>query len=82
MRSTKPVDHRAPKFRVLNAVKWTGYVLAFSGCLGILLGIMHIFDMQIFAFGLSSGIRLMGSVGISGCLLSAVGHAVSEQHLI
>ena len=57
-------------------------MLTIAGCIGILLGILHVFDMQIFSTGLSSGIRILGSIGIFGCLLSAVGNVASEEQLI
>lgn len=70
------------RFRLFKYICWLGYGLAFLGCLGVLLGVLHIFDMQIFSIGLSSGIRIIGSVGVSGCLLSAVGHTAIERYLI
>jgi hypothetical protein len=35
-------------------------------------------DMETFSFGLSSGVRIIGSVAIAGCLLSAIGYGVSD----
>lgn len=55
-----------------------GNVLAFLGCLGLLLGVLGIFDMDLFALGLSSGIRIIGTVAIGGCLLSAIGYGVLD----
>lgn len=78
----KNAIHSKAKLKIFKYICWLGYVLASLGFLGVLLGILNIFDMQIFAIGLSSGIRTIGSVGISGCLLSAIGHASLEQHLI
>jgi hypothetical protein len=42
------------------------------------LGVLGIFDMDRFALGLSSGIRIIGSVAIGGCLLSAIGYGVLD----
>jgi hypothetical protein len=33
---------------------------------------------EIFAFGLSSGIRVLGSCAIMGCLFSAVGYGIRD----
>jgi hypothetical protein len=55
-----------------------GNVLAFLGCLGLLLGVLGVFDMDRFALGLSSGIRIIGTVAIGGCLLSAIGYGVLD----
>lgn len=51
-----------------------GNILAIFGCAGILFGVIGAFDMDLFSYGLSSGIRIIGSVAISGCLLSAIGY--------
>ena len=55
-----------------------GNVLAVLGCLGLILGVLGVFDMNRFALGLSSGIRIIGTVAITGCLLSAIGYGVLD----
>jgi hypothetical protein len=55
-----------------------GNVLTILGCLGLLLGVFGIFDMNRFAIGLSSGIRIIGTVAIAGCLLSAIGYGALD----
>ena len=55
-----------------------GNSLTILGCVGILLGILGLFDMEIFSLGLSSGIRIIGTVAIAGCLLSAIGYGISD----
>ena len=55
-----------------------GIFLIAVGCIGLLLGLLGVFDLDIFAFGLSAGIRVVGSVAISGCLLSAIGYGTRE----
>jgi len=55
--------------------------LALVGCAGIFFGVIGTFDMDLFSYGLSSGIRIIGSVAISGCLLSAIGYWTLD-HLI
>jgi hypothetical protein len=42
------------------------------------LGMLGVFDMEIFSFGLSSGIRIVGSVAIAGCLFSAIGYGIAD----
>jgi hypothetical protein len=44
----------------------------------IIFGIFGAFEMEYFSFGLSSGIRVIGSVAIAGCLLSAIGYGISD----
>jgi uncharacterized membrane protein len=55
-----------------------GNTLTFLGCLGLVLGVLHVFDMNIFSYGLSSGVRIIGTVAIAGCLLSAIGYGISD----
>jgi hypothetical protein len=44
-----------------------------------MLGLLGIVPVQIFAIGISSGIRVIGSVAIAGCLLSAMGYGAIED---
>jgi hypothetical protein len=37
-----------------------------------------VFDMDFFSLGLSSGIRIIGTVAIAGCLLSAIGYGILD----
>ena len=55
-----------------------GNFLTLIGCCGIALGLAGIYNLDMFAYGLSSGIRIVGSVAIAGCLLSAIGYGVSD----
>lgn len=55
-----------------------GMVLTVIGCLGLVLGVAGVYDMQIFAFGLSAGVRIVGSVAIAGCLLSALSYGILD----
>ena len=59
-------------------VAMVGNVLTAVGCLGLLLGAAGVIHMEAFAIGISSGIRVIGSVAIAGCLLSAIGYGVIE----
>ena len=55
-----------------------GNSLTVIGCVGLLLGLSDIIPAQLFAIGISSGIRVIGSVAIAGCLLSAMGYGAIE----
>jgi hypothetical protein len=51
-----------------------GNTLTIVGCLGLLLGFSGLIRLEDFSIGISSGIRLVGTVAIAGCLLSAIGY--------
>lgn len=51
-----------------------GNALTLIGSICLLLGIIGLLRLDIFSFGLSSGIRMVGMVVIAGCLLSAIGY--------
>jgi len=55
-----------------------GNVLTIIGCTGLLLAATGLIPAQAFAIGISSGIRVIGSLAIAGCLLSAIGYGVEE----
>ena len=55
-----------------------GNSLTVIGCVGLLLGLLEVIPAQLFAIGISSGIRVIGSVAIAGCLLSAIGYGAIE----
>jgi len=55
-----------------------GNGLTMVGCTGLLLAATGIMPAQSFAIGISSGIRVIGSLAIAGCLLSAIGYGVEE----
>lgn len=55
-----------------------GNSLTVIGCVALLLGLCNIIPVEIFALGISSGIRVIGSVAIAGCLLSAMGYGAIE----
>ena len=69
MRSARKV------YRLLIVV---GNVLTLIGCAGLLLAATGFIPAQSFAVGISSGIRVIGSLAIAGCLLSAIGYGVEE----
>jgi len=55
-----------------------GNTLAAIGCLGLALGAIGVLDPERFAIGISSGVRVIGSVAIAGCLFSAIGYGISD----
>jgi hypothetical protein len=55
-----------------------GNSLTVIGCAGLVLGASGVIPAQLFAIGISSGIRVIGSVAIAGCLLSAMGYGAME----
>jgi len=56
-----------------------GNSLTAIGCLGLLLGLSGLIQAELFAIGISSGVRVIGSVAVTGCLLSAIGYGVIED---
>jgi len=56
-----------------------GNVLTVIGCAGLLLAATGLVPTQSFAVGPSSGVRVIGSLAIAGCLLSAIGYGFEEQ---
>lgn len=55
-----------------------GNTLTVIGCLGLALGAVGIVDLDHFEIGISSGVRVIGSVAIAGCLLSAIGYGTLD----
>jgi hypothetical protein len=55
-----------------------GNVLTITGCTGLLLAATGLMPAQYFAIGISSGVRVIGSLTIAGCLLSAIGYGIEE----
>jgi len=59
-------------------LKLFGLFLAFMGTLLLAIGLAGLIDLNVFAFGLSAGARVVGSLAIMGCLLGALGSFVLE----
>ncbi|MGA8053047.1 MAG: hypothetical protein WCA12_04170 [Burkholderiales bacterium] len=55
-----------------------GNSLTLIGCVGLILGSSDLIRAEFFAIGISSGIRVIGSVAIAGCLLSAIGYGLLD----
>jgi uncharacterized membrane protein len=64
--------------RSCHVLTLLGNTLTVIGSVAIIFGIFGAFEMEYFSFGLSSGIRVIGSVAIAGCLLSAIGYGISD----
>lgn len=63
---------------ILRALVFVGNTLTVIGCLGLALGAIGVIDPDSFAVGISSGIRVIGSVAIAGCLISAIGYGILD----
>jgi len=56
-----------------------GNSLTAIGCVGLVVTLSGLIEADFFAVGMSSGIRVIGSVAISGCLLSTIGYGIAES---
>ena len=64
--------------KIANLIVYAGNSLTVIGCSGLVLAVLGAIEADFFAVGISSGIRVIGSVAISGCLLSAIGYGAME----
>ncbi len=55
-----------------------GNILTVVGCLGLLLALVGVIDAEVLAVGGTSGVRVIGTVAVSGCLLSAIGYGLAD----
>jgi len=67
-----------PLYFVRRALVCAGNTLTVIGCMGLALGVGGVIDPESFAIGISSGIRVIGSVAIAGCLISAIGYGIAD----
>ena len=44
----------------------------------IVVGVSGLVSAEAFAIGISAGVRVIGSVAITGCLLSAIGYGIVD----
>jgi hypothetical protein len=58
--------------RLYNWMNIIGYVFILVGGLGLVLGMAGVIDLDAFAFGITAGVRIVGTLAITGCLLSAI----------
>ena len=56
-----------------------GNSLTAIGCVGLVLTLSGLIQAEFFAIGISSGVRVIGSVAVTGCLLSAIGYGIIED---
>lgn len=59
---------------VSKVLVFIGNVLTLIGITFLITGLLGLISLDNFAFGLSSGVRMIGMVVIAGCLLSAIGY--------
>ena len=78
-------DLHWPECKVITVKKYisgllilVGNSLTAIGCFGLVLALSGLIQAEFFALGISSGIRVIGSVAVSGCLLSAIGSGMVE----
>jgi len=67
-----------PLYFIQRLLVCAGNTLTVTGCMGLALGAGGVIDPECFAIGISSGIRVIGSVAITGCLVSAIGYGISD----
>ena len=79
-------DLHLPECKVITVKKHisgvlilVGNSLTAIGCVGLLLALSGLIQAELFAIGISSGVRVIGSVAVTGCLLSAIGYGVIED---
>lgn len=66
---------------VARLVIMVGNTLTALGCVALGLVLTGLIAIDGFSIGLSSGIRVIGSVAVAGCLLSAAGYAYEEHQI-
>ncbi len=64
---------------ISGSLTLVGNTLTAIGCLSLLLALGGVINAQSFAVGISSGIRVIGTVAITGCLLSAIGYGLADH---
>jgi hypothetical protein len=79
-------DMHWPECKVMTVKKYisgplilVGNSLTAIGCVGLLLTLSGLIQAEFFAIGMSSGVRVIGSVAVSGCLLSAIAYGIVEN---
>jgi hypothetical protein len=55
-----------------------GFLISSISFILITLCLWDYISVEIFSFGISSGIRVLGGCAIIGCLLSAVGYGIGD----
>lgn len=73
-----PVIAKIMSKKFTKFIVFAGNSLTVIGCSGLVLAVIGVIEADFFAVGISSSIRVIGSVAISGCLLSAIGYGAME----
>jgi hypothetical protein len=55
-----------------------GFFISSISFILITLGLWDFISVDLFSFGISSGIRVLGGCAIIGCLLSAIGYGIGD----
>lgn len=63
---------------IYKALVLVGNSLTIMGCVGLILSASGLMSADFFSIGISSGIRVIGSVAVAGCLLSAIGYGAVD----
>ncbi len=58
---------------ILDVFVAIGILLTAVGGTGLVLGFTGVLDLQAFSVGPTAGVRVIGTIAISGCLLGAIG---------
>jgi hypothetical protein len=56
----------------------SGFFISSISFILITLSLWDFISADLFSFGISSGVRVLGSCAIMGCLLSAVGYGIGD----
>tara|TARA_R100001039_G_scaffold39105_1_gene43870 strand:- start:5507 stop:5728 length:222 start_codon:yes stop_codon:yes gene_type:complete len=59
--------------RIFRFTQLAGVLLTLTGSLGLALGFIGLINLDTFAFGITAGVRVVGTLAITGCLLGAIG---------
>lgn len=59
--------------RIFKVMQIVGFILTLIGTAGLILGFAGLINVNIFAFGITAGVRVVGTLAVTGCLLGAVG---------
>jgi hypothetical protein len=61
------------KKQIFKSLSWIGAIMTVIGSVRLILGFFEVLNFEDYAFGISAGVRVLGSVAIAGCLVSAIG---------
>lgn len=64
--------------RLEKTLIFLGFIICSVSCILITMGLWGFIELNLYSFGLSSGIRVLGGCAIIGCLLSAIGYGMGD----